>query len=315
MRIGWIGFHLEGVPALRALVDRGYRVEGAVTLAPALAAGRSGAADYRSLCRDLGVPLLEVGDVNGPDGLSALASLDLDLAFVIGWTQLVRAPARGLVRLGLIGAHASLLPEGRGRAPVNWALLRGRSRTGNTLLWLDDAVDGGDVIDQTVIPIGPYDTCATLYERVAESNRDMILRALPRLLRGERPGRPQPAVASPPLPRRRPQDGRLDWSASSGEVYDMVRALTRPYPGAFSFLDGRRWLVWRCALLPGDGAGGARPGEVLGPLCSPVPEACGQVVRCGRGQVALLELEGDGERLLGTSLSDRRWTGRCWSDA
>lgn len=313
MRIGWIGFHQEGVSALRAIVEHGYRVEGVVTLRPPIAARRSAAADYRGLCRELALPLIGVADINGADGLAALASLDLDLAFVIGWTQLVRAPARALVRTGLIGAHASLLPELRGRAPINWALIQGRSRTGNSLLWLDEDVDAGDLIDQTEFPIGPYDTCATLYERVAESNRDMILRVLPRLLRGEHPGRAQPAGADPPLPGRRPEDGRIDWSRTSQEVYDLVRAVTRPYPGAFSALEGRRWLIWRCALLPGSRRG-ARPGTVVGPLLSPAPGACGQVVQCGRGQVALLEVEAEGETMYGAWLSDQPWAGRCWAD-
>jgi len=314
VRLGWIGFHQEGVSALRAIVAHGYRLEGVVTLQPAVAARRSAAADYRGLCRELGLPLVEVADINGPDGLSALASLDLDVAFVIGWTQLVRAAARSLVRTGLIGAHASLLPVGRGRAPINWALIQGQSQTGNTLLWLNDTVDGGDLIDQTEFPISLYDTCATLYERVADSNRDMILRVLPGLLRGERPGRAQPVSADPPLPGRRPEDGRIDWSQTSQQVYDLVRAVTRPYPGAFSTLAGRRWLIWRCALLPGNRRG-ARPGIVVGPLRSPTSDACGQVVQCGRGQVALLEVEAEGETLGGTWLSDQLWTGRCWEDA
>jgi methionyl-tRNA formyltransferase len=313
MRFGWIGFHEEGVLALRAIVEHGYRVAGVVTLSPAAAARRSAAADYRALCGELGLPVIEVANINEPDGLAALASLELDFAFVIGWTQLVRAPARALVRAGLIGAHASLLPWARGRAPINWAIIQGQSRTGNTLLWLDDAVDGGDLIDQTEFPITPYDTCATLYERVAESNRDMILRVLPRLLRGERPGCAQPASTDPPLPGRKPEDGRVDWSRTSQQVYDLVRAVTRPYPGAFSELDGRRWLLWRCALLPGSEPG-ARPGTVVGPLRSPAPDACGQVVQCGRGQVVLLDVEGDGETLRGPLLSDQEWTGRCWGD-
>lgn len=312
MRIGWIGFHVEGVLALRALLQLEAPVVGVITLPPTAALRMSGVADHASLCRQFGVPVYEVDDINSPRGHDVLRRMDLDLAFVIGWTQLVRPAARGLVRGGMIGAHASLLPHGRGRAPVNWALIRGERSTGNTLFWLDDAVDGGDVIDQVPIPIGPYDTCSSLYARVAESNRRMILRVLPRLLSGQRPGTPQPAAPEPPLPRRRPADGRLDFSRSAGEVYDFVRALTRPYPGAFSSIDGTRWTVWQAALVPGDAADAAA-GEVLGPVVSPVPEACGQLVRCGQGAVVLLELEDErGQIVKGAELSDRDWRGRCW---
>jgi methionyl-tRNA formyltransferase len=325
VRIGWIGFHEEGLLALRALVERGFPVMGAVTLTPVAAGRRSGVGDYQALCRELGVRLFEVDDINGPAGLAALRELDLDLAFVIGWSQLVRAEALALARRGMIGAHASLLPRNRGRAPVNWAIIRGETEAGNTLLWLGDSVDGGDVIGRTEIPITPYDTCATVYERVAESNRDLILGALPSLLAGERPGRPQERSDEPLLPRRRPEDGLVDWAAASARVYDLVRALARPYPGAFSRLDGQTWRIWQCALLPTrdlpaenpppHAGGGPCPGEVVGPLRSPVAAACGQVVRCGTGQVALLELEGeDGEMLAGPRLSDQPWTGRRWAD-
>jgi methionyl-tRNA formyltransferase len=315
VRIGWIGFHEEGLPPLRALLEGGTRIEGVITLTPAAAAQRSGAADYSGLCREFGVPLLEVEDINGEDGLAALRVLRLDLAFVIGWTQLVRPAARAEVSWGVIGAHASLLPRNRGRAPVNWALIHGERETGNTLLWLDDAVDGGEIIDQTAIPITAYDTCATIYARVAESTRDMILRALPGLTSGVRLGAPQPPAAEPPLPRRRPGDGLVEWRHSHAEVYDFVRALTRPYPGAFGWLDGRRWTLWHCASVATAGRRVGKPGAVIAPVVSPVPHACGQLVQCGRGMVVLLEVEGeDGKVLKGPELAERPWTGRCWSD-
>jgi methionyl-tRNA formyltransferase len=308
LSLGWVGFHEEGLPALRALLVRRTPIRGVITLTPAAAARRSGAADYASLCGRFAVPLFEVDDINGERALEILRELDLDLAFVIGWTQLVRPPARRLVRRGLIGAHASLLPHNPGRAPINWSLIRGETWTGNTLLWLDDSVDGGHVIDQRWIPITLYDTCATLYARVAESNRDMILRALPRLLAGERVGRRQPALGEP-LPRRRPEHGLIDWSGSHQRVYDFVRALTRPYPGAFSWLEGRRWTVWHCASLA-PGVRLSTPGQVIGPAVSPVAPACGQLVQCGSGLVLLLEVEDDdGLVLTGPALSNAKWQG------
>jgi len=179
------------------------------------------------------------------------------------------------------------------------------------------------VIDQVAFSITPYDTVASLYDRVAASNRDMLLRLLPRLLAGERPGRPQPASEHAELPRRRPADGVIDWARPSREVYDFIRALTRPYPGAFSWLDGTRWTVWQSALLlSGNGTTApVEPGTVLGPLVSPVPEACGQMVACGeeedggKGVVVLLELEQeDGTILRGRDLSDQLWTGRMWTN-
>src|SRR5438874_1195542 len=232
LRFAWVGFHAEGGPAFEALMQAGAPIHGVITLTPERRARRSGAIDYGPLCARHGVPLHEVADINGPEGLAALGAIQPDVALVIGWSPIVRPPALRLGRIGMIGAPAS------------------------------------------------------------------------------------------PLPRRRPADGLIDWCRPSREVYDFIRALTRPYPGAFSWLDGTRWTVWQGALLlSGNGTTApVEPGTVLGPLVSPVAEACGQMVACGeeedggKGVVVLLELEQeDGTILRGRDLSDQLWTGRMWT--
>jgi methionyl-tRNA formyltransferase len=294
------------------LVEAGAAPLTVFTLRPELARNRSGAVDYAPVCERLGLPLHYVANINDAAAVELLRGLSLDLLFVIGWSQILGAPVLRTARRGAIGTHASLLPLNRGSAPVNWALIRGEARTGNSLIWLAEDVDAGDVIDQTEFPITPYDTCATVYERVATSNRAMILRALPRLVAGERPGSPQLRNGEPVLPRRRPQDGRIDWTGTSKQVYDFVRALTRPYPGAFSWLDGQRWTVWRIARLPATPPAGT-PGTILGPVTSPDEAACGQVVACADGAVVVLELEAaDGTLLRGPRLSDQDWAGKAW---
>lgn len=315
MKLGWIGFHFEGLIAFEAVLEEGISLEGVITLEPEAAAKRSGAADCAALCERLGVPCFEVKDINDDSSLRLLQRLSLDVAFVIGWSQIVRPAALSSCRVGMIGAHASLLPRNRGSAPINWALIKGEKVTGNSLIWLADNVDEGDLIDQMEIPITPYDTCASLYEKVAETNRDMLLRAIPRLLAGERPGRPQAATDEPLLPRRRPKDGLVDWSRSASDLYNFVRALAAPYPGAFSHLDGQRWRIWNAALIPFAPAEKAAPGEILGPVCSPVDDACGLAVACGEGALVLLQIENDeGDVLQGRSLSEQTWRKGLWTD-
>ena len=314
MRFAWLGFHAEGLPALEALLEAGAPIGAVLTLRPDLAAKRSGGADYAPICRRAGVPLHFVANINDSDARRLLEEIAPDVMFVIGWHQIVRAEALRLARIGMVGAHASPLPHNRGSAPVNWALIRGERETGNTIFWLTESIDAGDIIDQMRFPITPYDTCATLYEKVAQSNRDMLLRLVPRLSAGERPGRPQQKTDEPVLPRRRPADGCVNWNQPSRAVYDFVRALTRPYPGAFSSLDGHRWFIWRAALSPMSN-GIAPPGAMLGPVVSPVEAACGQLVSCRTGTVTLLEVEReDGVALRGPALSDQAWSGKRWRD-
>jgi methionyl-tRNA formyltransferase len=315
-RFAWVGFHAEGLPALDALLAAGAPIGAVLTLRPELAAKRSGGVDYAPVCARYGVPLHFIGGINEPEAAAILTPLSPDVIFVIGWHQIVRPPVMRIARQGLIGAHASFLPHNRGSAPINWAIIRGERETGNSLMWLAEGVDEGDIIDQRSFPITPYDTCATLYARVAETNRDMLLAVLPRLLAGERPGRKQPRGDEPVLRRRRPADGRVTWECPAPMVYDFVRALTRPYPGAFSSLGGKQWWIWKAALLPEPSApppSGAQPGEVLGPVISPVDAACGQVVACGTGALVLLELDdGAGTNLQGRALSEQPWTGQRW---
>jgi methionyl-tRNA formyltransferase len=119
----------------------------------------------------------------------------------------------------------------------------------------------------------------------------------------------------PVLPRRRPEHGSIDWRASSLEVYNFIRALARPYPGAYSWLDGRRYMIWEAALLPGDPYHGAPAGRVLGAAINPCPgAACGQTVACGKGAVIVLEAQcEDGTTLKGMKLSQQIWEGKVWS--
>jgi methionyl-tRNA formyltransferase len=315
LRIGWIGFHVEGQMALSALLERGYRPEAVITLAEEQLAKRSGAFCYEEICRRHNLKRYTIRHINDPESVELLRRLALDVVFVIGWSQIIGPEALRTASLGMIGAHAAWLPHNRGSAPVNWAILRGESEGGNTLMWLSDKVDEGEIIDQTAFPITPYDTCATVYEKVAQSNCDMILDLLPKLMAGQRPARPQPAGNEPLLPRRRPEDGRIDWTQSSRNVYNFIRALTRPYPGAFGEMAGKTYWIWDAALLPGEPYDEAEPGRVMGPMLNPWPsQACGQVVACGRGAVVLLEVETpDGTVWKGRELSELAWEGKIWT--
>ena len=214
------------------------------------------------------------------------------------------------------GLVASLLPHNRGSAPINWAIINGERSTGNTLIWLAASVDEGNIIAQREFTINAYDTCASLYDRVAETNRDMLLEVVPRLLAGETPGYPQHSTNEPVLARRRPKDGLVNWAQSGGEIYNFIRALTRPYPGAFSFLEGRRWTIWDAAVLPDcSSAAPMDAGEIVGPVVSPVEKACGQVVSCGRGTVIVLSVQDDNGRLIhGRELSEQSWQGKRWAN-
>lgn len=316
LRFGWIGFHREGFPALEALLARGTPVKTVVTLLPEQLAQRSASTLYDEICEKYRIPLHKVANINSKEAVELLRSLDLDIIFVIGWSQILSSEALAAAKIGVVGAHASLLPHNRGSAPINWAIIKGERQTGNTLMWLNEGVDTGEIIDQEAFGISPYDTCDTLYDQVAATNLRMISRFVDRVSGGNIV-RSAPAAEhplTPVLPRRRPQDGLVNWTCGSRNVYDFIRAITRPYPGAFSFLEGKRWLIWKCALVEGL-SNNYPPGTIVGPVISPDPRACGQAVACSEGIVILLEIEdSDGNVMTGYALSEQQWKGKRWTN-
>lgn len=260
-RIVFVGAVLEGRRCLEALIEAGEHPVGIVTLDPSLGRSTSGWVAFDDLALSLGVPLLTVRDLNTTENVNRVAALRPDLIIAIGWTRLLGPPLLRLPRLGAIGCHASLLPKYRGRAPVNWAIINGERETGNTLFFIDAGVDTGDIIDQRRIVIDDADDCATVYEKVATAGVQMLLEHMPALKLGRAPRTPQDARLATTMPRRRPEDGKIDWARDSRAVSNWVRALTHPYPGAFTHLDGRRLFVWRAS--GGSTRTDAPPGRLL----------------------------------------------------
>jgi methionyl-tRNA formyltransferase len=256
LSIVFVGCVGEGYVSLEHLLRRGERVQCVFTLQDDLAAGISGAARFDDLAARFSVPLIKVRSINDAPHVERIRALAPDLVLVIGWTQLVKPPLLAIPRYGCIGFHASLLPRYRGRAPVNWAIINGETKTGNTMILLEEGVDSGDIIAQREIAIGLDDTCATIYDRVAESEREMLDEVLPLIRAGRMPRRRQDARLATVMPRRRPQDGFVDWSRTTLELHNWVRALTHPYPGAFTFLGDRRVFIWKATP---DASGAALP--------------------------------------------------------
>jgi methionyl-tRNA formyltransferase len=180
--------------------------------------------------------------------------------------------------------HPTLLPRHRGRAPIPWAILSGLARTGVTLFEIVDAkADSGSIVGQTTVDISPDDTATTLFEKLAEAHVELIREYVPRLLERRAPRLPQDARRASSWPRRTPADGIIDWETRAPYLYDWVRAQTRPYPGAFTFLGDEKVVVWQARPVDLDEEAPA------GTIVAERPE--GHVVACGEGGLLLEEVE------------------------
>src|SRR5262245_56132756 len=211
----FVGAVHEAEPALRALIGAGAPVAAMVTLTGAGAARTSGAVDLGAIAEPAGIPVLRTDDLNAAAEVERVRAIAPDLIVVVGWTRLLGEPLLAIPPRGCVGFHASLLPRGRGRAPVNWAILRGETETGNTMMFLEPGADTGDIIDQRPVAIGPDDTCASVYAKVGEAGADMLRAHLPALLAGRAPRRAQAEAGASGRPHRTPESGLSDWNRSA----------------------------------------------------------------------------------------------------
>ena len=258
-------------------------------LPPALAVGYDASRAHASGYHDLGplaarhgFPLERAADVNDRRLVDRIEALAPRLALVIGWSQLVRARLLSIPAHGSAGIHPTRLPEGRGRAPIPWTILKDLDSTACTLFLLTEGVDDGDIVGQLEIPVDPREDAASLYAKHRAAHVALVREHVPRLLDGTAEARPQDHAAATFWERRRPEDGAIDWSASAADVDRLVRAVTRPFPGAFFERDGRRRVIWR-----------AEPGpDVDAPPGNVVHGPGGPLVACGSGSLRVLEADG-----------------------
>src|SRR5271163_861289 len=261
-RIVFVGAHMESYAPFRRLIERGDNVVGFVTLTAESMQKMSGATDLTELAIEARIPLLRITNINSLEAMAWIRELAPDLLLVIGWTQLLKPELLRVPKLACLGFHASLLPKYRGRAPVNWAIINGETMTGNSMITLEPEADTGDIVAQRAIPITDEDDCNTIYQKVGQTEVEMLEEVLPLIQRGILPRTKQDDSLATVMPKRRPEDGLIDWNRSTRDVHNWVRALTEPYPGAFSFINGEKVWIWKTDIDSPMDDRTSKPGEV-----------------------------------------------------
>jgi methionyl-tRNA formyltransferase len=168
-------------------------------------------------------PAIEAVDIGDPD-----------LVFSFYYRSMLPMDLLARARLGAFNMHGSLLPKYRGRAPLNWAILKGETETGVTLHEMTEKPDAGRIVDQQAVPIGPDETAVEVFRKMTDAAEAVLRRSLKDLVSGKAKFRANDISKGSYFGRRRPEDGRIDWSRSAKEIHDLVRAVAPPFPGAFS---------------------------------------------------------------------------------
>ncbi len=299
LRIVFMGTPEFAVPSLKALVEGGYHVVAVVTT-PDKPAGRGRQlheSDVKIAARELGLPILQPEKLRDEEFVAAMEALKPDLGIVIAFRMLPEV-IWAMPRLGTFNLHASLLPEYRGAAPINWAIINGEKETGVTTFLLNHEIDKGAIIGQLREEIMPEDTIGTLYDRLMNKGVGLVLETVEKLAAGDiRPIEQQHIDESTlkPAPKIFKEDCLVDWSKSGRRIVDFVRGLS-PYPAAWSRLvrEGEELTVkiFRTSFQE------AAHGEPIGTIRTDWREEL--EVACSDGWIRIHELQVAGKRRMTT---------------
>lgn len=249
VRLGFVTCVQLGLSCMEALYEVGGFLGIAITLNDDQAAQKSGRVYIDDFCAKNNIPLVKSQNVNDQVVINAIKSADLDWLFIIGWSQIAQSELLSSVKKGVLGAHPTLLPVGRGHAAIPWAILKNLKETGVTLFKLDDGVDTGPIIMQKSIEVKPNTTATDLYIEFNFAHIEIIKEAAPLIMNDGLSLIEQDNSKSTIWPERLPEDGKINLEGSVYKAERLVRAVTRPYPGAFYIDDsGDKVIIWSSSV-------------------------------------------------------------------
>lgn len=278
------------VPSLEALIGAGYEVVAAVTQ-PDRPVGRKKTLTpppVKVCAQAHGVPVLQFERIRRKEGREALTALQPDLFVTAAFGQILSKAVLDIPRLGTINVHASLLPQYRGSAPINWCIVSGERKAGVTTMMTNEGIDTGDMLLRDEVEIGENETAVELTERLSRLGAQMLLRTLRALEDGTLVRTPQNEAEASYQPMLTREMGEMDWSRSAQQLHDQVRGLY-PWPGAYTTMDGGVLKVWVSRIS--DMKTDAAPGAVV-----KADAKEGLFVACGTGVLQIVELQAPGSK-------------------
>ncbi|HEU5360058.1 MAG TPA: methionyl-tRNA formyltransferase [Candidatus Deferrimicrobiaceae bacterium] len=287
-RVVFLGTPAFAVPSLAALA-RAEEVTLAVTN-PDRPAGRGQAVrppPVKVEALRLGIPVFQPEKARHPESVARIAALHPDLIVVVAYGQILPPSILDIPRYGCINVHASILPRYRGAAPINWAIARGETETGVTIMKMDAGMDTGPMLHVRRMPIGEDDTAETMFPKLSALGAEALTEALGKLRDGTLAETPQDGTLATYAPMLKKEHGRIDWEKPAREVRNLVRGMT-PWPSAFAEHDGKTMKILSASVREGSGT----PGEIL------AADRDGIVVACGEGAVLLGTVQPEGGRAM-----------------
>lgn len=293
LRIIYMGTPEFAVPSLKLLVEHGWKVVAVVT-APDKPQGRGRklmGSPVKQTAEELGIPVLQPTNLKSPDFIEELKSYKADVQVVVAFRMLPEV-VWDMPPVGTFNLHASLLPDYRGAAPINWAIINGEKVTGVTTFFLQHEIDTGNIIFQEEEPIHPEDNVGSLYERLMERGSKLVLKTIEGIAQNAIETRPQDeSKAKHPAPKLYKEMGGIDWTQPAETIHNLVRGLS-PYPAAWTYINNKTCKIYTTQLLDTD-INGLQPGEHY---------TDGKKMlhfQTGRQALAILELQIEGKKRIG----------------
>ncbi|WP_297843378.1 bifunctional UDP-4-amino-4-deoxy-L-arabinose formyltransferase/UDP-glucuronic acid oxidase ArnA [Pseudomonas sp.] len=283
-------YHDIGCTGVESLLNAGYEIAAVFTHADD-PKENTFYGSVAQLCARKGIPVHAPEDANHPLWIERIAKLKPDFIFSFYYRNLLSDELLACAGKGAFNLHGSLLPQYRGRAPANWVLVNGETETGVTLHRMVKRADAGGILAQQRIAIERSDTALSLHSKLRESAASLLNDALPQLAAGKLSETPQDESKATYFGRRTPADGKLVWKRSAEELFNLVRAVTQPYPGAFCAVGEHKLIVWNADVIKGNE--GLEPGRVIS--VDPLRIACGEdslVIKAGQRNENGLYLSG-----------------------
>lgn len=256
-RIIVCAYHNVGYRCLSELLRQGAMVEAVFTHEDS-PAEEIWFASVRELAEENHIPCY-TSDVNLAENVALLKSIRPDFIFSFYYRSMIKREILDIPRHGALNMHGSFLPHYRGRVPVNWAVINGETETGATLHYMVEKPDAGDIVDQEKVGIAFTDTALDVFVKVTDAAELLIARSWPLLSEGRARRMPMDLAKGSYYGGRKPADGLIDWGKDAVGIYNLIRGVTHPYPGAFTFVDGKKVIIWQAWPVEGKG----RPGEVV----------------------------------------------------
>ncbi len=238
-----------GLSCMKEIYKIGNKLELVISLKEESAINKSGRVFLKKFCEDNQIDFLMVENINDNICQEKIKQYEIDWLFIIGWSQIAKLNILNAPKLGVIGAHPTLLPQGRGRASIPWAIIKSLNYTGVSFFVMDEGVDTGKILDQKKIKLSFNESASSLYKKVVEAHMEIISKLIPNLINSKVNFIQQDESKASYWPERKPKDGEINLSGSVYEAERLIRATTRPYPGAFFFKNSKKIIIWKARIL------------------------------------------------------------------